>query len=236
MLNKFSVLMMLLLGAGSLIGISTVYQPTNVGTQPQQQPQQQLVPPGQIQKQPPIVTQQQPQSTTGKIITQQRAETLAQATEDKQLLDRLFPQIIKRIDGNTLLQKIDAKTLAAKVLPYLDLKVSITERPGQRDTIKIPPLDTVGKIGASAAGCPSDEIIVSSGFTHNNDYGVGGIVTSMTTPRPENWGFPGGGWLISTRYTDDNQLDFFANCLKVELALKDVPPGGLSLQPPNNMR
>src|SRR5215203_2821776 len=132
MSKKYSTFMMVLLGAASLIGISSIYQPTNVGTQPQQQ----LVPPGQIQKQPPIVTQQQPQSTTGKIITQQRAETLAQAMEDKQLLDRLFPQIIKRIDGATLLQKIDAKLLAQKVFPNLDLTVVSTERPGQVSVIK----------------------------------------------------------------------------------------------------
>src|SRR5918994_3326228 len=132
MLEKSSIFLMLLLGAGSLIGISSIYKPANVKTQPQQQ---QLLPPGQIQRQPPIVTQQQPQSSTGKITTQQQQETLAQATEDKQLLDRLFPQIIKRIDGNTLLQKINAKTLAQKVLPYLDLKVSVTERPGQTSSV-----------------------------------------------------------------------------------------------------
>jgi hypothetical protein len=125
MLSTYSMFMMVLLGAASLIGISSIYQPANVETQPQQS--QQLVPPGQIQKQPPIVTQQQPQSSTGKIITQQGAETLAQATADKQLLDRLFPQIIKRIDGNTLLQKIDAKTLAAKVIPH----IQVTLRMGQ---------------------------------------------------------------------------------------------------------
>jgi hypothetical protein len=130
MLSTYSMFMMVLLGAASLIGISSIYQPANVETQPQQS--QQLVPPGQIQKQPPIVQQQpaQPQGlqpNTGKIITQQGAETLAQATADKQLLDRLFPQIIKRIDGNTLLQKIDAKTLAAKVIPH----IQVTLRMGQ---------------------------------------------------------------------------------------------------------
>src|SRR5918995_1797684 len=134
MLEKSSIFLILLLGAGSLIGISSIYKPANIETQPQQQ---QLVPPGQIQKQPPIVTQQQPQSTTGKITTQQQQETLAQATEDKQLLDRLFPQIIKRIDGNTLLQKIDAKTLAAKVLPYLTVNVNTAIRYAEPSKISV---------------------------------------------------------------------------------------------------
>src|ERR687889_625277 len=136
MLGKTSLSMMVLLVAASLIGISSIYKPANVETQPQpQQQQQQLVPPGQIQRQPAIVTQQQPQSSTGKITTQQQAETLAQATSDNLLLNRLFPQIIKRIDGNTLLQKIDAKTLAAKVLPYLDISASVSSRYGTTDIL-----------------------------------------------------------------------------------------------------
>ena len=52
----------------------------------QPQPQQQLVPPGQIQRQPSIVTPQQqpaqpqgkPQSSTSKIITQQRGKDLGE--------------------------------------------------------------------------------------------------------------------------------------------------------------
>ena len=139
MLEKSSIFLILLLGAGSLIGISSIYKPANVETQPQQQ---QLVPPGQIQKQPPIVTQQQPQSTTGKITTQQQQETLAQATADKQLLDRLFPQIIKRIDGNTLLQKIDAKTLAAKVIPHIKVTLRMQQVYSPLVQIKKDPLST----------------------------------------------------------------------------------------------
>jgi hypothetical protein len=46
MLEKSSIFLMLLLGAGSLIGISSIYQPASVETQPQpQQPQQQLIRP-----------------------------------------------------------------------------------------------------------------------------------------------------------------------------------------------
>jgi hypothetical protein len=143
MLSKFSVLMMVLLiaTAASLVGISSIiYKPANVQVQAQQpQLPQQLVPnAGQVlKKQPPIVTQQgNPQSTTGKIITQERGETMAQAIADKQLLDRLFPQIIKRIDGATLLQKIDAKTLAAKVLPHIQISVRMGQEYGPVVTVK----------------------------------------------------------------------------------------------------
>jgi hypothetical protein len=60
MLQKASIfLMVLLLGAASLIGITNIYQPVNVETQPQK-PQQPIVPPGQIQKQPPLLVQPKP--------------------------------------------------------------------------------------------------------------------------------------------------------------------------------
>ncbi len=50
---------MVLLGAGSLIGITSIYQPVNVETQPQKP----IVPPGQIQKQPPLLVQPKPPPT-----------------------------------------------------------------------------------------------------------------------------------------------------------------------------
>jgi hypothetical protein len=60
MLGKSSVLMMLLLGTGSLVGISSMYTPANVETQPQQ-PQQPLVAPNQPVKKPPNSVQPKPQ-------------------------------------------------------------------------------------------------------------------------------------------------------------------------------
>jgi hypothetical protein len=59
MLSTYSVLMMLLLVTGSLIGISSIYQPVNVETQPQQQ--QPLVAPNQTVKKPPNLVQPKPQ-------------------------------------------------------------------------------------------------------------------------------------------------------------------------------
>jgi hypothetical protein len=76
---------------------------------------------------------------------QQQPLSIQQMQRDKQLVDRIFPYIIERIDGKTLAQKIDAatllqkiddKTLAAKALPYLDIKVSTTERDGQTYDVK----------------------------------------------------------------------------------------------------
>ena len=229
MLEKSSIFLMLLLGAGSLIGISSIYKPANVETQPQQQ--QQLVPPGQIQKQPPIVTQQQPQSTTGKIITQQRAETLAQATEDKQLLDRLFPQIIKRIDGATLLQKIDAKTLAAKVLPYLDISASVVRRDGTEGILNTN--DITRDLGLSAALLRSSTAKCNDGET-----AVGGGLLVQSVDPAETYFISTGpvpelnGWNTNAEFGDKGKTQASVVCLSLNLGLKNVQQPSQPLPPP----
>ena len=127
--------MMLLIVAASLVGISSssIYQPANVKSQPQKQ----LVPnPGQIVNQPPpvLVPTQQPQPQQQ---SKQRIEGLltreqggaGQYMADTELVDRIMPLIIQKMDGKTLmnlLQKVDGKVLAQKVLPYLDIKNSVT--------------------------------------------------------------------------------------------------------------
>jgi hypothetical protein len=78
--------------------------------------------------------------------------------EDKQLLDRLFPQIIKRMDG---------KTLAAKVLPYLDVSANVIYRDGPTATIKRsnPIIGATGSSPfSSTAKCNDGDIVVGSGF------------------------------------------------------------------------
>jgi len=80
MLGKSSLLMMLLLGTGSLVGISSMYTPANVETQPQSQ--------SQPQPQPKILVDPKTPSAQGSI---------AQIMEDRQLVDRLMPEIIKRL-------------------------------------------------------------------------------------------------------------------------------------------
>jgi hypothetical protein len=134
MLEKSSIFMMLLIVTGALlVGISSIiYKPANV--------QAQQTPLGTGTKVPlgtggrPLMTQKQVESAnvqaqqtplpaTNGPVTQKQFESTAQAMADKQLLDRIFPQIIKRIDGATLLQKIDAKLLVQKMLPYIQVKL-----------------------------------------------------------------------------------------------------------------
>jgi hypothetical protein len=221
MLKKYSMLMMLLIGTASLIGISSsIYQPANVETQPQQIP-----------------------GTEG-LITRQQKENMDQYMADSQLLDRIMPIIIKRIDGKTLaqkidaatlLQKIDAKTLAAKVLPYLDLNVALTQRPGQIGSIKVGAL-APGGAAWGKAGCPPGETAVSAGFTHQAKGDLSVFSLYRTDPNSNAWD-------VTTDFDDTGKVFTYAECLKVELALKEPqqpqqseqqPPGGPPLRPPSN--
>jgi hypothetical protein len=112
MLGKSSVLMMLLVGTGSLVGISSIYTPANVETQPQPQPQKEqtfTTIPGLTTTQSKLTPGQQSQ------IDQQIFRTL----EDNQLINRLLPKIVERLqvtlnfrDNYSPLYKINKDVLA----------------------------------------------------------------------------------------------------------------------------
>ena len=116
MLGKSSVLMMLLLGTGSLVGISSMYTPANVETQPQQQPQ----PTPQPQVEGLITPKFKSQIVTPQSIRDQ---------QDNQLLDRLMPKIIERLqvtlnfrDNYSPLYKIN-KDVIGQILKILVRKI-----------------------------------------------------------------------------------------------------------------
>jgi hypothetical protein len=222
--NQIFMLMMLLIVTASLVGISSsIYKPASVETQPQSPAQP---PPAQKQAQNNIVTQQ-----------------MGQVIEDKVLVDRLFPYIIQKIDGKTLLQKLDGKLLAQKVFPYLDLKVNVVEREGQRGQVKasIPGLGT-SKFLYLKAPCAPDETVISGGFS-----GSPGEITLSIRDRKNNEDqtySPSNGWQVSGYVDEGHFLSSFAYCLKAELVLKQEqqpqqpssspsqPPGGPPLRPP----
>jgi hypothetical protein len=229
MLDK-SIFLMLLIGTASLIGISsTVYhQPEVTTAQPNTLGKRLTSPQG---------MQQQQQSNVG---------TLVQIQQDKELVNRLFPYIIQKIDGKTLaqkidaatlLQKIDGKILAQKVFPYLDLKVAAIERPGQTSNVDITGLTT--KTTIVKASCAPGESLVGGAMALHN---VAELLSFQRSERPQETN----SWAIITSFDGDGSIRSSAECLKVELALKDVqqpqpqqpsaPPGGPPLQPPPNLR
>jgi hypothetical protein len=126
MFKKSFVIVMLLVA--SLIGIGSAanYQPEVTIAQPQPQTPQQQQP--QLQSPAPSTLgkrltgpqgQQQQQSNTG---------TLVQIQQDRELVNRLFPYIIEKIDGNTLIQKIGPKRLAEIMLQHTQLKYGTEPR------------------------------------------------------------------------------------------------------------
>jgi hypothetical protein len=160
MSRKYSVLMVVLLVAASLIGISSIYQPANVETQPQTQ----------IPGTKGLITREQ----SGKALQ------LIQSLEDKKLVDRLFPHIIKKIDANSN----DAKTIATKLLPYLNIQNNVV--PSVRG------VTTTLEEGANPfkmiSYCPQGSVLIGGGFLGPGDMvnsylGEGGaIVFVQGTP------------------------------------------------------
>jgi hypothetical protein len=215
MLEKSSIFLMLLLGAGSLIGISTIYKPANIETQPQpQQPTQK--PPGFVL--PPV---QQPNSGP---ITQEQAKTFNQGMADIQLLDRIFPIIIQRIDGKvlaqkidaaTLLQKIDGKLLAEKLLPHIEVRLRFGDNYGPVTKVKKDPLAPDSYAGAEAR-CPLGSRVMGGGGQiapyGNNDYN-GAIVkdNSIVSMGP----IPTQRFVLVGKMDSPGDLSAYATCLGV---------------------
>jgi hypothetical protein len=211
-----TIFTMLLIIVGSLVGISSIYTPVNVETQPQPQPQK-------------------PQTTLGGVTTPQSKIELGQqvidqnirrSMEENQLLNRLMPKIVDRID----------------------VKLVLTQRPGQINTVQ-----GYGAYWAKAA-CPPGETAVSLGYEHRpleastNEYimtvkrGAQDSHGKASDPNSNVWN-------IKTRFEDGGGMVYtYAECLKVVLSLKGPqqpqqqspsqpqqpaqPPGGPPLRPP----
>jgi hypothetical protein len=207
MLSAYSVLMMLLIVTGSLIGISSIYQPVNVETQPQPQPQKPTI--------------------GSKIIVPKTIDPTAQrALEDRQLLDRLMPEIIKRID----------------------VKLVLTQRPGQRAEVDVTGTGIDSKTSMIKASCAPGESLVGGGMMSRNMGELNAFHKSGEPAEPNSW-------VIISNFDEDGSVSALAECLKVQLSLRPLtahqpgslgylqeipsqprpptqPPGGPPLQPP----
>jgi hypothetical protein len=125
--------------------------------------------------------QQQQQPSKASQVLQPRT-SIGQYVQDTELVDRIFPLIIQKIDGRTLaqkidvatlLQKIDAQTLAAKVLPYIQVVVPVRDVYG--------PLLKVSKSGfapdtfeRTSAKCPTGDTAVGGGLLITTQAGGNG--------------------------------------------------------------
>jgi hypothetical protein len=140
---------------------------------------------------------------------------IMQAIQDKQLLDRLMPEIIKRID----------------------VKLILTQRPGQTMDRQASGLLAPGGAAWGKASCQPGETAVSAGFTHQLKDHMSQSIFSLMRDDPNS-----NAWDITTSLDGTGKLRTYAECLKVQLSLKGAqqpqaqqpspPPGGPPLQPP----
>jgi hypothetical protein len=231
MLANSSVFMMLIIVTASIIGISTVYKPVDVETQRQQA--QQMVPnSGKIIEQQPQQQQQQAPGTQG-LVTQKEFQTTSQILADTLLLDRLFPQIVKRLDG---------KTLATKVLPYLDIRATVSPRYAQpleynapADVARDLGLTGQGPAQISKVGCNEGEMAVGGGFSFRGD--PQDDYLSLSGPNGQN------EWASGAVFAEGGTIQSYVSCLTINVGLKNVqpqqpsqPPGGPPLQAPPNLK
>ena len=100
------------------------------------------------------------------------------------------------------------KTACAEGIPFLDLSVTTIERPGQEAKV-----DITGPFGEKTAlvkaSCAPGEKLVGSGMHFFNMGELDGF--QRTDPNT---------WAIITTFHSDGSIASFAECLKVELALK----------------
>ena len=193
MLKKSFVFMMLL--AASMIGISTaIYHQPEVATA---QPQSPSNAPNTLGKRQFSPQEAQQQSNVG---------TIVQMQQDKELVNRLFPYIIQKIDGKTLAQKIDGSLLAQKIFPYLDIISTVTIRYGTNQEV------------VSTARCLPGEKVVGGGYQYGAPTEA---IVYKTYPISDNQGL---GWLstYNAGQIDNAKIISYVTCLSERIALKGV--------------
>jgi hypothetical protein len=146
MLSKSSVFMMLLIVTASLVGISSIYKPANVETQPQPQPQQQAQNPGQLIVPPG----KQP---LGNQPLTKLLESTKTVNEDAILVNRILPLILKYVDG---------KVLAQKILPHLQVTLRVGDNYSPPVTVRKGAL-AADSYAMAEARCPPGTRVIGGG-------------------------------------------------------------------------
>jgi hypothetical protein len=187
MLRKYSIFMMLLLATGSLIGISSIYQPANVETQLRSQEKLGIT-------QPPGVA-----GTTQ--LPRDQQQFLNQAMSDKQLLDRIMPLIINRLDG---------KMLAQKILPHVQVVIPMGDNYGplvevNKDTGLAP-----DSFHNTEARCPPGTRVVGGGGSISTiQYGGKPGDSSIVQMQP----VPTQRFTLTAKMTDSGTILAHATCI-----------------------
>jgi hypothetical protein len=227
MLKVSTIFMMLL--AASLIAISSLHSQLEIvfgqgssAAQPLQRDSQILAQPQQ-QQQPP--TTQSPNQ--GQMVRQEpglpaKITQLSQA--DMLLADRIFPYLIQKMDAKTLqtlIEKVDGKQLASKVLPHIRLRISGApsySEPLQVDKNALSP-DTYHHVSARCG--PGEVMFGGGGHVRDKSMNDWRRSTEDNSLLESGIGNFGNQWKVTAKMSSAG--DVYAEAICYKIALEVVP-------------
>jgi hypothetical protein len=141
--------------------------------------------------------------------------------EDMLLADRIFPYLIQKMDAKTLqtlIQKVDGKILAAKILPHLQVRVgaSAAYAPNVEVNKDVAAPDSYHK---TSVMCPTGTSVFGGGGhvrdTHFNDPRYDAADNQIVESGVGNRG----GWMITAKMDSSGSLYGYALCGRATLEL-----------------
>jgi Big-like domain-containing protein len=151
------------------------------------------------------------------VITLPKGQAYIQLLNDVELVDRILPLIVDKIDVNTLIAKADGQQLLKRVLPYLDVKVTATEGIGEVKEYHLgSTLAGASQSAYQTAHCEPDEQIVERGIGADGKNVVDAIKGFHRVEGSPLWSF-------YLHLGSDGKVTVYAQCLKTEVGLKQIP-------------
>ena len=144
------------------------------------------------------------------VITLPKGEAYIQLLNDAELVDRILPLIVEKIDVNTLISRADGRKLLEKVLPYVDVKISASQQPGPKSTIDVTGI--AKNLHRQHANCNLGETLVGGGY----EIASSGLGANTPTTSWRN----GGEWSVIGDFSVDGSIQAYAECLSVEVGIK----------------
>jgi hypothetical protein len=225
MSKRSSVFMMLL--AASLVAISSAQSQLKVvgqgpsAAQPLQRDSQILAQQTQQQQQPATTTQSPNQ---GQIVRQEPglpAKITQLSEEDMLLADRIFPYLVQKMDAKTvqsLIEKVDGKVLAAKILPYIRVRVGAS--PAYTPNIEVKKdVAAADSFHKTSVMCPPGTSVFGGGGhvrdTYDNDVRRSAPDNQIVESGVGNRG----GWMITAKMDSPGSVYGYALCGRATLEL-----------------
>jgi hypothetical protein len=227
MSKRSSVFMMLL--AASLVAISSAQSQLKVvgqgpsAAQPLQRDTQILAQQTQQQQPPPATTTTQ-SPNQGQMVRQEPglpAKITQLSEEDMLVADRIFPYLVQKMDAKTiqsLIEKVDGKVLAAKILPYIRVRVGAS--PAYTPNIEVKKdVAAADSFHKTSVMCPPGTSVFGGGGhvrdTYDNDVRRSAPDNQIVESGVGNRG----GWMITAKMDSPGSVYGYALCGRATLEL-----------------